>query len=75
MDIRETSPNNKDSYKPGGYYGICDECGFKFRFYELKKRWDKQESLRGKKEKIGVPVARPEGTDTYITTPITQDDL
>ncbi len=67
---------------------ICDECGFKYRRSQMKERWDHawvcfndweirhpQESVRGKSEKIAVPVARPEGTDTFILTPITQDDL
>ena len=73
---------------PGDYLMQCDECGVVFRRSELRERWDHcwvcdndfecrhpQEDVRGKADKIAVPVARPEGTDQYITTPITQDDL
>jgi len=68
---------------------ICDLCGLKFRRSEMRRRWDNlwvctndweprhpQESVRGVKERIAVPVARPDAeTPTMITTPITQDDL
>jgi len=43
-----------------------------------RKDWEPrhpQEFVRGKKEKIAVENARPEPTDVYIETPITQDDL
>lgn len=76
------------AYRPGNHWLICDECGAKFRLSEMRKRWDgamvcrkdweprhPQESVRSRSDKVSVPVARPEGTDTYITTPITQDDL
>ena len=86
--IRETSPNGKDNYKHVDFWRICDECGFKYRASKTRKRWDNmivcfecwepqhpQESVRGHADKIRVEDPRPEGTDTYIETPITQDDL
>ncbi len=27
------------TYRPGGAYGICDRCGFKFRLRQLRKEW------------------------------------
>ena len=86
--MRETSPFGQDSYIPGDQWMICDTCGSKFRRSEMKRQHDNlwvckadydpqhpQEFVRGKTDKIRVDVARPEGTDTMITTPITRDDL
>jgi hypothetical protein len=74
-------------YIPGDYLMICDECGLTYRKSQMSQRWDKlwvckkdyeprhpQEYVRGKADNISVPVPRPE-TETYISTPITQDDL
>jgi len=73
---------------PGDYLMTCDECGVVFRRSEMRERWDKswvcskdwepkhpQESVRGKADKMQVPVARPQGEDVYILTPISSDDL
>lgn len=30
----------RDLYRSGGYYAICDECGFRFRANEMRLRWD-----------------------------------
>jgi len=86
--MKETSPNNGDSYIPGDNYGLCGECGFKFHTSELKRRWDNlyvckedwepkhpQESVRAKADKIRPDIISPESTDSFIETPITQDDL
>lgn len=87
--MRITSPSGKDSYRGGGTYGICDECGFKYRLSEMKKRWDgalvcrkdyepqhPQEFLRGKADRIKHPGdVRPEAEDSFQDTPVTQDDL
>lgn len=27
-------------YEPGSWWSICDVCGFKYKNYELLKRWD-----------------------------------
>ena len=29
-----------DYYNDGNWNAICDECGKKFKFSQLKKRWD-----------------------------------
>jgi len=63
------------TYRSGGAYGICDECGLQYRLYDLRLRWDKalvcrrdwepkhpQESVRALNERIGIRDARP---DTY----------
>ena len=78
----------KHEYIPGDYLMTCDSCGFVFRRSQMRKRWDHlwvcgddwepqhpQEFVRIYPERINVPVARPEGTDTMITVAVTQDDL
>lgn len=87
--MRITSPYGADSYRAGGTWAICDECGGKFRLSELRKRWDKalvcrndweprhpQESLRSIRDRVRVEGAtRSEPADVFVTTPITQEDL
>ena len=87
--MRTTSPNVGNHYRSGGSYGICDECGMKFRRSELRLRWDKalvcsqdweprhpQDFVRGRADKIVPPgPLRPEATDTFRSTLVTQDDL
>ena len=87
--MRITSPFGKDSYRPGGTYGICDICGGKYRLKELRRQWNgllacrddwspqhPQEHLRGVQERIKYPgEVRPEQEDTFVSTPVTQDDL
>ena len=68
-----------NDYRPGDYYGICDECGFKVRASELKRRWDNlqvcskdweprhpQDFIRGKKDRQRVANPSPEAPDTFI---------
>jgi len=87
--MRETSPNGMDSFHSGDSYGICDQCGFKYRLSVMKKRWDgalvckkdweeqhPQEFLRGGHDRIKYPGdIRPEQDPNYILTPNTPDDL
>jgi hypothetical protein len=57
----------------GDWNADCDECGFTFKASELRRRWDgamvckddyetrhPQDLLRSRKEKGGVPWARPQ---------------
>jgi hypothetical protein len=86
--MRISPPYSGNHWEPGNHWIICDECGLKYRKNETRKRWDKaivcsdcweprhpQDFVRGKTDRQAVKNARPEGTDTFITTPITQDDL
>lgn len=63
---------------------VCDVCGFHYRRSQMKQRWDKawvchkdweprhpQDFVRGVKEKINVPVARPDSTDFTNSTTLT----
>lgn len=64
----------------GAWNAICDVCGFKFKNYELHKRWDgkmcceddmeqrhPQDMIRTPKDDQSVPWSRPEQADTFIT--------
>jgi hypothetical protein len=76
------------SYVPGGAYGICDRCGFKFRLTELKKEWDgllvcsqDWDPLPDTMtppvvypEGLPEPDSRPEAPDTFVGT-VTPEDL
>lgn len=75
-------------YIPGDNWGICAECGMKFRMSELRKRWDgflvcrkdweprhPQENTMIVPDKVIANQVSPEGEDTFISTPVTQDDL
>lgn len=87
--MRETSKPGTQDYRAGDYWAICDVCGFKYLRSDMRVRWDKalvcskdyeirhpQETIRPGKDRI-VPrdEIRPEGTDTFVVTPVTQDDL
>ena len=44
----------------------------------LKSEWEPrhpQDFVRAKRDKMTVPDPRPEGTDTFISTPVSVDDL
>lgn len=76
------------AYVPGGTWGICDRCGFKFRLNELRKEWsglmvcdadfdplpDTMKPLRSGPEGLARPDARPEPTDTFVGT-VRPEDL
>ena len=64
----------------------CDICGFHYRKSDMRKRWDgvwacnkdweirnPQDFVRGIKEKINVPVARPDPVDITNETTLTAD--
>jgi len=66
--MRVTSPNSGVSFRHGGAYGICDECGMKFRLSEMRRRYDSalvcredweprhpQEFVRGRADRIRYP--------------------
>lgn len=78
-----------DFYRHGDHNGICDACGFKFKFSELRKRWDglyvcikdyearqPQDMVRGKPDRQAVAVSRPEASDGFLgTNEVSVDDL
>jgi len=81
---------SNECYRPGDYYVICDECGFKKRASETRQRWDKrrvcsdtcweprhpQDFVRGRKDRQRVPDARPEAPDTFLeANDVTGDSL
>jgi len=66
-------------FKKGSYNGICDVCGFKFKFTELQKRWDglivchkdfeqdhPQKYIRVRESGLSVPVIRDRPEDIFI---------
>lgn len=68
-----------DFFKLGDWNGICEECGKKFKFSNLKKTWDgritckrcfdyrhPQEYVRDVPDKQSVPETSLEPTDTFI---------
>lgn len=68
-------------FQPGNYWVMCDRCGFDFRVRETRKTCDNllvckkcweprhpQEYVKGKFDKVAVPIARPETTETLYTT-------
>lgn len=68
-----------DYYKQGDYNAICDECGFKFKASELKRRWDglmvckadwnprqPQDFVRGTVDSKPLPFTRPESNDVFL---------
>jgi hypothetical protein len=77
-------------YQIGGFYRICDRCGFERRNYDTRKEWTglivcadecyetrhPQDSVRGVKDKQKVPSPRPEPTDYFLTdNEVTRDSL
>lgn len=78
-----------DTYRHGDHNAICDSCGFKFKFSQLRKRWDglyvcskdweprhPQEMVRGIPDRQAVPVSRPEKSNTFLSTnEVSVDDL
>ena len=73
----------KTWFENGDWNAICDECGFKFKAKDLKKRWDgamvcsrdfetrhPQELIRPISDQQKLPWTRPEGTDQFIDSKI-----
>lgn len=70
-----------DFLRVGDYNGICDSCGQKFKFSQLKLRWDglyvctvnrcweirqPQDYVRGVMDRQAVPISRPDAPPVYI---------
>jgi hypothetical protein len=68
-----------DYLKHGDYNAICDACGHKYKFSQLKLRWDglyvcsydweirqPQDYVRGVRDNQSVPVSRPEAPDMFV---------
>ena len=68
--------------KLGAWNSICDVCGFKYKAFQLRKRWDglmvckddweprhPQDLIKIPKEDVSVPWSRPEQADTFIANP------
>jgi len=70
-----------DYYKSGTYNGLCDRCGSKFKFSDLKLEWDglyvctangcweprqPQDYVKGVRDDMAVPVSRPDQPPVYI---------
>ena len=70
----------KEEYVPGAWNAICDVCGWKFKAYELKERWDKKmvcsedwetrpasDFARRTRREMTVPYVAPEPTDIDVS--------
>ena len=70
-----------DFLRVGDYNAICDSCGQKFKFSQLKLRWDglycctvnrcweirqPQDYVRGVLDRQAVPISRPDAPPVYI---------
>lgn len=77
------------SYIPGGTYGLCDRCGFKFRLRDLVKEWTgalvcrkdldpkpaEMTPPRVKAEGVPLPNARPDNQVDNTPNETTADQL
>lgn len=67
---------------------ICDASGFKVPLSHLVRQWDgalvdkrfvdkrnPQDFVRGVRDDQSLPYSRPEAPDTFISSPVTPDDL
>lgn len=72
-----------DFLRNGDWNGICDKCGKKFKFSDLKLEWDglyvctangcweprqPQDYLRGIPDNMSVPISRPGGGNLFLDT-------
>ena len=72
-----------DYLRNGDYNGICDRCGCKFKFSQLKLEWDglyvctangcweprqPQDYVKGVRDDMSVPVSRPQGGNVFLDT-------
>jgi hypothetical protein len=68
-----------DFWKPGSYNGRCQECGEKYKFLELRLRWDffwvcwrcfenrqPQDYLRGFPDNPSVPVSTSDPPFVFV---------
>jgi hypothetical protein len=75
-----------DYYRSGTYNGICDRCGSKFKFSDLKLEWDglyvctangcwearqPQDYVKGVRDDMSVPVSRPQQPNVFLAQIIT----
>lgn len=71
-----------------GPNAICDASGFKVKLSQLVRQWDgalvdkrfvdrrnPQDFVRGVRDDQSLPYSRPEAPDTFISSPVTPDDL
>jgi len=79
------------TYYSGKFFRLCDRCGFRYYNTETRKEPETgmivckdcydprhpQDYVKSKQDKQMVKDARPEPTDTYLSTsnPVTADDL
>lgn len=67
------------SFVPGAWNAVCDVCGFEFKSFQLRKRWDglmcckedweldhPQKYLKVHEDRQTVPWVRKEPSDTFI---------
>ena len=72
----------------GSWNAICDVCGFKFKNYELRKRWDGKmvcghdwetrhpsDMIKVPKDDQSIPWSRPEQPDEFITVDYVADSV
>ena len=72
-----------DYYRSGTYNGICDRCGSKFKFSDLKLEWDglyvctangcweprqPKDYVKGVRDDMAVPVSRPDQPNVFLDT-------
>ena len=70
-----------DYLRNGTYNGICDRCGSKFKFSDLKLEWDglyvctangcwearqPQDYVKGVRDDMSVPVSRPQQPNVFL---------
>ena len=74
-----------ECYIPGGFYRICERCGFKRRNWDTRKEWNglivcadtcwearhSQDFVRGRIDRQTVPDPRPEYTGAQIPIDVT----
>lgn len=86
MRHRKSKANRTKYFKPGDWNVVCDVTGFVRKRSECKLTWDNllvtsdqwdekhpQLTIRGRKDKQSVPIARPESDPVFTST--TADDL
>lgn len=78
----------RDYFAHGDYNVICDLCGQKYKASECKLQWNNylacpdcfeirnpQDFVKGVRDNMQVPLARPDQSVNFITTPVTPEDL
>lgn len=77
-------------YKPGDHNAVCDKCGFRFKFSQLRRDGDNrglwvcrkcydpehpQDNVRVKPDRQGVRVSRPEPEPEFVSETRWDDTL